>query len=57
MAQVARKRGFLQQGGIVNMEQAARQIIKDFTQGKLSFHTQPPIVDDDVDGEGDVDME
>ena len=39
------------------MEQAARQIIKDFTQGKLSFHTQPPIVDDDVDGEGDVDME
>lgn len=39
LAQVGRKRGFLQQGGIVNMEQAARQVIKDFVHGKLSFHT------------------
>ena len=57
LAQVARKRGFLQQGGIVNMEQAARQIIKDFVHGKLSFHTQPPIVDDEMDGEDENDVQ
>ena len=58
LAQVARKRGFLQSGGIVNMDQAARAVIRDFLNGKLSFHSQPPIVDDDMsDGEDDADMQ
>ena len=51
LAQVARKRGFLQAGGIANMDQAARRVIKDFLDGKLAFHTLPPIVDDEVDNE------
>lgn len=58
IAMVGRKRGYLQAGGIVNMDSAARQIIRDFLNGKLSFHTQPPIVDDEVvDEEDDVEME
>lgn len=41
------------------MDQAARTVIRDFLNGKLSYHTQPPIVDDEVvsDGEDDADME
>ena len=57
LAQVARKRGFILQGGVVNMDQAARQVIKDFVHGKLSFHTQPPIVDDDMNDDEDQDQE
>ena len=53
LALVARKRGFLQSGGIVNMDQSARQVIRDFLNGKLAFHTQPPIVDDEIADEDD----
>jgi len=35
------------------MDQAARQIVRDFMNGKLSFHTQPPIFDDEVNEEAD----
>lgn len=56
LAQVARKRGFLLSGGIANMEQAARQVIRDFLNGKLAYHTQPPIVDDEV-SDGDEEMQ
>ena len=48
LAQVARKRGFLQSGGIANIDQSARMVIRDFLNGKLSFHTQPPVVDDEI---------
>ena len=40
------------------MDSAARQVIRDFLSGKLAFHTQPPVVDDDVAAEDDdVEME
>jgi len=51
LAQVARRRGMLKAGGIVNMDQAARAVVKDFLNGKIAFHTQPPIVDDDLNDE------
>ena len=40
------------------MDQAARAVIRDFLNGKLAFHTQPPIVDDEMsDGEDDAKMQ
>ncbi len=58
IAQVARKRGYIGSGGIVNMDQAARQVVRDFMHGKLSYHTQPPIFDDQVsDGDEDAEMQ
>ena len=53
LAQIARKRGFLKAGGIINMDSAARSVLRDFMNGKLEYHTQPPIVDDEVADEGE----
>jgi len=40
------------------MDSAARSVLRDFLNGKLAYHTQPPIVDDEVADEGeDQDME
>ena len=40
------------------MEQAARAVIRDFLNGKLSYHTQPPVVDDGMsDDEYDAEMQ
>ena len=40
------------------MDQAARAVIRDFLNGKLSFHTPPPIIDDEMsDGEDDEVMQ
>jgi len=48
----------LKAGGIVNMDQAARAVVKDFLNGKISFHTPPPIVDDDLaDEDEDAEMQ
>ena len=51
LGQVARKRGFLQSGGVPNMDQAARCVLRDYMHGKLVYHTAPPITDDDLDDE------
>ena len=41
----------LQSGGIANVDQAARSVIRDYLNGKLKFFTAPPvsIEDDDED--------
>jgi ribosome biogenesis GTPase A len=57
LGQVARKRGYLQQGGIANFDQAARQVIRDFVNGKLVYHTNPPDFDDNVGDSDDGAME
>jgi ribosome biogenesis GTPase A len=51
---VARKRGFLQGGGIANFDQAARSVIRDFLNGKLKYYSAPPLFEDNDE---DVDME
>jgi len=57
LSQVARKRGFLQAGGIVNTDMAARQVIRDFLNGKIAYHTAPPIFDDEINEDGDMDAD
>ena len=53
MASVARKKGQLSAGGVPNIDETARQVIRDYLNGKLTFFTQPPVDDDDEDDEGD----
>ena len=47
LGQIARKRGFLQSGGVANLDQAARCVLRDYMHGKLVYHTNPPIDEDD----------
>ena len=42
LGQVARKKGLLKAGGVPNMDLAARKIIKDYMDGKISFFTPAP---------------
>lgn len=56
LGQVARKRGFLQSGGVSNMDQAARCVLRDYMHGKLVYHTAPP-VDASDDDEEDAQMD
>jgi ribosome biogenesis GTPase A len=47
----------LQSGGIPNIEEAARSVIRDYLNGKLTYFTTPPVVDDDDQDEEDVEMQ
>ncbi|KAJ8370508.1 hypothetical protein SKAU_G00105360 [Synaphobranchus kaupii] len=38
----AKKRGFMQKGGVPNTEQAAETFLSDWTGAKLSYHSKPP---------------
>lgn len=51
LGQVARKRGFLQSGGVPNFDQTARQVIRDYLNGKLKFFTAPPVIEDEEEDE------
>ena len=42
MGLVARKKGLLKSGGVANMEEAARAVLRDFLNGKISYFTAPP---------------
>ncbi len=42
LANVARKRGRLLKGGIADVEQAARLVLRDWNNGKISFYTPCP---------------
>lgn len=53
LAQIARKKGFLQSGGVPNFDQAARSVLRDFLNGKLKYFTAPPMVADDGEDEAD----
>lgn len=39
---VARKKGLLKPGGVANMEEAARSVLRDFLNGKIKYYTAPP---------------
>lgn len=52
LGMVARKKGLLKAGGIANMEEAARAILRDFLNGKIQYFTAPPasaMIDDEED--------
>lgn len=52
LGQIARKKGFLQLGGVPNFDQAARSVIRDFLNGKLKYYTAPPLaIDEDAEDE------
>ena len=38
---VARRRGFLLRGGRLNIDEAARAILRDWIEGKLTYYTLP----------------
>ncbi len=42
LGQVARKKGLLKNGGVANMEEAARAVLRDFLNGKIKYFTAPP---------------
>uniref|UniRef100_A0A1A8LM30 Guanine nucleotide-binding protein-like 3 n=1 Tax=Nothobranchius pienaari TaxID=704102 RepID=A0A1A8LM30_9TELE len=42
LTQLAKKRGFLQKGGVPNTEQAASTFLDDWTGAKLSYHCKVP---------------
>lgn len=42
LSQVARKKGMLKSGGVGNLEEAARAVIRDFLNGKIKYCTAPP---------------
>ncbi len=57
LGQIARKKGYLQAGGIANFDQAARSVLRDFLNGKLKYFTAPPLFDLAAEEEDDdVDM-
>jgi ribosome biogenesis GTPase A len=53
LGQIARKKGMLQHGGVANVDQAARSVIRDYLNGKLKFFTAPPVA---IEGEEDEEM-
>jgi len=48
LANVARKRGRLLKGGIANLEEAARIVLKDWNSGKIPFHTPCPKENEEI---------
>ena len=46
LGHVARKKGYLQSGGIANMDMAARRVIRDYMDGKIPFFSPAPGGDD-----------
>lgn len=56
LAQVAKKKGLLQTGGVPNIDETARCVIRDYLNGKLTYFTTPPQIDGDDDGD-DAEME
>lgn len=54
LGQVARKKGLLKNGGVANMEEAARAVLRDFLNGKIKYFTAPPasaLIENDDDEE------
>jgi len=43
LGQVARKKGLLKSGGVANLEEAARSVLRDFLNGKIKYFTAPPV--------------
>lgn len=54
LGHVARKKGYLQGGGVPNFDMAARRIIRDYMDGKIPFFTPAPGGDENA---ADVEMD
>lgn len=52
---VARKKGLLKSGGVANMEEAARSVLRDFLNGKIKYFTAPPASAMNVDSDDEMD--
>eukprot|EP01111_Echinosteliopsis_oligospora_P000821 TRINITY_DN1098_c0_g1_i1.p1 TRINITY_DN1098_c0_g1~~TRINITY_DN1098_c0_g1_i1.p1 ORF type:complete len:613 (+),score=199.15 TRINITY_DN1098_c0_g1_i1:135-1973(+) len=48
LGHIAKKTGKLNKGGTANIVAAARNILKDWTSGKIPFYTEPPALSADV---------
>lgn len=42
LGMVARTKGLLKAGGVANMDEAARSVLRDFLNGKIDYFTAPP---------------
>jgi nuclear GTP-binding protein len=51
LGQVARKRGLIKPGGIANIEEAARSVLRDYQSGKIPYFTAPPTTLDGSDSD------
>ena len=39
----------MQSGGVPNIDETARHVIRDYLNGKLTYFTTPPIVDGNIE--------
>jgi nuclear GTP-binding protein len=46
---IAQRRGKLRPGGVPDLEAAARQVLNDWNDGSIKYHTEPPAVEGDGD--------
>ncbi len=51
---VARKKGLLGAGGIPNVDQTCRIVIRDFLNGKIKYSTAPPEMEDDPEDDEEM---
>jgi len=57
---IARKKGFLMAGGIANIDEAAKSVLRDFMNGKLSYFSPPPqsaLLDEDENQDQEMEDE
>lgn len=56
LGQVARKKGLIKAGGIANLDEAARSILRDYQNGKIPYFTVPPVTVDNNSSDDDEEM-
>jgi len=57
LGQISRKKGLLRAGGVANMDEAARSVLRDYQNGKIKYFSVPPGGEQCDDSEEDVDVE
>lgn len=48
---IAKSRGKIKKGGIVDLTSSARLVLQDWNEGKIKYYSIPPL------GEGEIEME
>lgn len=51
LGHISRKKGFLKSGGVPNFDQAARKVIQDYLDGKMSYFTPVPHMEGEMSDE------
>jgi nuclear GTP-binding protein len=51
---VARARGKMKRGGVLDLEMAARTVLQDWVQGKIPYCTKPPVVAESIHDETSI---